>query len=126
MEVLAVSGAINNFQADALILFHPENSEVQHNTKAIDEALNGAVSEIINAGDFSGKTGEVLVLYTHGAIASPRLILVGIGTAEKFTIETVRRAIANGLLKARSLKAAHVVTVPLGANQFSAETSAYA
>src|SRR5688572_13860027 len=113
MEVLAVSGDLSSFQADALILYHPENSELQHSSKALDEALNGAISEILNAGDFTGKLGDVLVVYTRGAIAAARIILVGIGTPEKFTFDTIRRAVANGLLKARSLKAAHVATVPL-------------
>lgn len=126
MEVHAISGDLKSIEADALILYHPENSELQHSTKSLDEALNGAISDVLKAGDFSGKVGEVLVLYTRGATPSPRIILVGIGTAEKFTLETLRRAIANGLLKARSLKASHVVTVALGASLFSAETSAYA
>jgi leucyl aminopeptidase len=126
MEVLAVSGAVTSVQADALILYHAENSELAETVKQVDEALNGAVSEIISAGDFSGKVGEILVLYTRGAIPSPRLILVGTGSPEKFTIDTIRRAIASGLLRARALKAAHVVTVALGAGQFSLEQNASA
>jgi leucyl aminopeptidase len=126
MEVLAVSGELNSFQADALILYHPENSELQHSSKALDATLNGAISEILTAGDFTGKLGEILVIYTRGAIPSPRLILVGIGMAEKISLDTIRRAIANGLLKARNLKVAHIATTPLGTSQFTPEQSAHA
>jgi leucyl aminopeptidase len=126
MEVRGVSGELNSFQADAIILYHPENSELQHSSNTLDEALSGAISDILNAGDFTGKAGEVLVVYTRGVISSPRLILVGIGSPEKFTIDTIRRAIAHGLLKARLLKANHIATVALGVAQFSVEASAHA
>ena len=33
----------------------------------------------LSSGDFSGKRGETTLLYTRGALSSPRLLLLGLG-----------------------------------------------
>ena len=111
MNIQAISGDISQIEADAILLFHTENSDLTDTAKVIDTALNGAIQEVIESGDFSGESGQTIVLYTRGAIPARRVILVGLGDAEKITIETVRQMSAKGLLQARELKAKHVATV---------------
>ena len=52
----------------------------------MDRALGGAISDVIAAGDFTGKSGETLVLYTRGAIPAGRVLVVGLGEAAKFDL----------------------------------------
>jgi leucyl aminopeptidase len=64
-------------------------------TGAVDAALGGALSQLIAAGDITGKSGEIAVLHTLGKIAPPRVIVAGLGKREKFTLDTVRDTAAN-------------------------------
>jgi leucyl aminopeptidase len=61
------------------------------------------------------------VLYPQGSIPAQRVILVGLGAQDALTADTLRRAAAAGLKKARDLKARSVVTAletgPLQASQ---------
>lgn len=58
----------------------------------IDEKLSKYVSGILGYGDFSGKEQTACTLYPSGAASPKRLILVGLGNPESFTLETARQA----------------------------------
>ena len=69
MDIQLKQGNITDEAADLVVvnLFqgvtHPGGA-----TGAVDRALGGAISDVIAAGDFAGKSGETLVLYSRGAI----------------------------------------------------------
>src|SRR5215203_7121154 len=58
---------------------------------------------VVSGGDFDGKAGETALLYGQGGPA-PRLLLVGLGERDLFTLEKLRRAAAIAARRARSLK----------------------
>jgi leucyl aminopeptidase len=58
----------------------------------------------IHGKDFTGKEGEVIVLFT-GEGPEPRVALLGLGEKEKITVEKLRRAYSNVTQKAHSSKA---------------------
>ncbi len=84
-------------------------------TGAVNMALGEMISDLITGGDFRGKAGEVAVLYPHGAIAARRVLVVGLGKADSFDLEGVRRASAAAVKRARDLNAQHVATIVHGA-----------
>jgi leucyl aminopeptidase len=84
-------------------------------TGAADAALNGAIREIIAAGDFTGKAGETVVLYPRGQMPARRVLVVGLGEADKFNLAGVRHAAAVAARKARDLGAQTVATIVHGA-----------
>ncbi len=84
-------------------------------TGAIDLALEGAISDLIAGGDFSGKAGEVAVLYPRGAINARRVLIAGLGKRDEFDLEGARKAAATAVRRARDLKANHVATIIHGA-----------
>ena len=84
-------------------------------TGAVDLALTGAISDLIAGGDFTGKCGEVAVLYPRGAINARRVLVAGLGDRETFDLEEVRQAAAAAIKRARDLKADHVATIVHGA-----------
>lgn len=116
MKLSVTRGAIQDSPADTLIvnLFEgvltPEGA-----TGAVDRALDGAISELIAGGDLTGKTGEIVVLYTRGAIPARRVLVVGLGKADGFDLEGVRQASAAGVKRARELNAKDVATIVHGA-----------
>ena len=77
----------------------------------------GEAANVLSEGDFSGKQGETTLIYGPDGIASPRLLLVGLGEQSSFTLDTLRRAAATAAKRARSLKlddAAFVLPVSEG------------
>jgi len=70
---------------------------------AVDQRLGGLISDVLNRGDFVGKRDEALVLYTRGAIAAERVLLVGAGKREDFTLERLRRGVGTAVRQAEKL-----------------------
>jgi leucyl aminopeptidase len=56
----------------------------------LDKKLDGAISGVLSDGDFVGKRGETFLLRTEGKIPARRLLLVGLGEAEKFSLDVAR------------------------------------
>jgi leucyl aminopeptidase len=59
--------------------------------------------EVVSGGDFGGKAGETALIYGH-AWPAPRLLLVGLGKKDIFTLEKLRRAAATAARRAMALK----------------------
>ena len=83
--------------------------------KAVDEALNGLISQIIAAGDVKGKLGETQVLYTGGALPAQRVLIAGLGKQADFGVAQARKAAAAAAKKARELGVTRLATVVHGA-----------
>ena len=58
---------------------------------------------VASNGDFGGKAGETALLYGQGRPA-PRLLLVGLGERDLFTLEKLRRAAGTAARRARTLR----------------------
>lgn len=69
----------------------------------IDAALTGQISAILEAGDFRGQLNETLILYTRGALPTPRVMLVGLGKPEEITYDVIRQAAAAAATRANEL-----------------------
>jgi leucyl aminopeptidase len=84
----------------------------------VDELLGGAIREVMDTGDFSGKAGETALLYTRWALPSVRLLLLGLGDRTRFGIANARQAAATAARKALALGAQTVATVLHGAGEY--------
>lgn len=104
MEIVVESGRIEEKITEILSLglFEGEK-ELEGTIRYIDDLLEGAITDIIKAGDFTGKLNQTLLLYTHNKIKSKRLLLVGLGKREEFSLETVRSASGKVALQVRNL-----------------------
>jgi leucyl aminopeptidase len=75
--------------------------------EAIDDPLTAdltdTVGDIIQMGDFKGKSGDISIIYTMNKLEANRLLLIGLGKEEKYTLESVRNAIGKASRKARDL-----------------------
>ena len=74
MDFTASAAQLLNIKADSLIL--PTGPQLKDSAKALDKSLDGAISSLIKAGDFSGKSGATLVMHIPGA-SGKRVILLG-------------------------------------------------
>ena len=74
MKFTASCAELSGLKADSLIL--PTGSTLKNSAESIDQLANNAISSVLASGEFSGKSGQVLVLnFPHLAIK--RIILLG-------------------------------------------------
>ena len=115
MDVRVTQGAIQETDADTLIVnLFKGVSTPGGATGAVDEALGGAVSDLVAQGDLKGEVGEVAVLYPRGAVSAKRVLVVGLGEREEFDLEAARKASARAVRRARALNAKQVATIVHG------------
>ncbi len=123
MHVQVVRKQIQAVPADVLVLnLYERIGELRGAIGAVDTALgasnglpgDGAISRVLQLGDFKGHLNELLVLYTDALIPAPRVIVVGLGKPEGFTLERARQASATAFRKARDLGCKTVATVVFG------------
>ncbi|MEO1290602.1 MAG: leucyl aminopeptidase, partial [Chloroflexota bacterium] len=112
MQITSHSGDITAQAVDALILYKTQDADLKTIADTVDKALDGAIQTVIDAGDFTGKSNETLILYTNNAISAKRVIIVGLGNAEGVSTEAIRQASATGAQKAQSLNLKTLATYP--------------
>lgn len=97
MNVSVARVDVVDHETPLLTLAIPEGTrELAGPAARVDERLEGAISRLIQSGDFRGKVGETLALYPAPAtIGAERILLVGIGKAEALDAEQIRRASAS-------------------------------
>ena len=93
MQFNVVQGDIANLEADCLVVNLFEGVTIPSGaTGALDKALDGAISFLINTKDFTGEAGSTALLYTNGKLPAPRVLVVGLGKQERFDLHAARKA----------------------------------
>ncbi len=77
-------------------------------TKALDGRLDGAITRLIELGDFKGKEADSALVYGNEKIGAKRVMLVGLGERKKATLDTLRKAAAYTANKAVAMKAGNI------------------
>jgi leucyl aminopeptidase len=104
MEIQVIQAKVAEIETEALCLGIFEGVTSPGGAAgAIDEALNGALSLLLSDGDFRGKEGETYFLRMNGSIKPKRLLLIGLGNQEDFSVEVVRRISARAAQAASDL-----------------------
>ncbi|MDD9948962.1 MAG: leucyl aminopeptidase [candidate division Zixibacteria bacterium] len=82
-------------------LFKEERLE-ESDATVMESALHRYLRDVLALGDFKGEDQEVAVLYPLGQAPPGRVILVGLGSRDEFSLETAR--CASGIAVRRALK----------------------
>ncbi|MGD9895314.1 MAG: leucyl aminopeptidase [Dehalococcoidia bacterium] len=113
VTVRVESGNLAAVEADAVVvnLFEAVTAP-GGGTGALDQALGGQISALIDDGAIKGKRGEITTLFTFGRTPAKRVLIVGLGKQKDFDLDTVRSLAANvarALRKAGAKRAATIV-----------------
>ena len=84
-------------------------------TGAVDRAMDGAISSLIEDGEITGKQGEMTLLHTMGKIGPSRVVVAGLGAQADFDAEVVRRVSSEALRFLRRRGIGEAVTIAHGA-----------
>jgi leucyl aminopeptidase len=93
---------------------------------ALDRALGGRLSSVIESGDFRGKKDEKLLLYPGAALPAKRLLLVGLGEEAKLDAEALRCAAGHAVKEAATRRAAKMTVAVAGLRRARAPAAAQA
>lgn len=92
MEVRAEFAKFYDVEADALVVTIYEGEKADDGAlKELDERTGGIVSEMLGTDEMRGKQNDTVYIYKPGNIRAERLLLVGAGKREDFSLDTVRK-----------------------------------
>ena len=75
---------VEQAESDCLIVAIYQGKQLSEAASSIDKASSSGLSEVLEFGDFTGKSGESQLLYKVAGIAAQRLLIIGCGEKEKF------------------------------------------
>ena len=115
MEIKVVGQDVAQVQIPALIVNLFEGVQQPGGaTGAVDRALDGAISQLIQEGEIKGKKGETSLIHTFGKIGPSRVLVAGLGKKESFSQEIVREVMAGACRYLRKLGLERVATIAHG------------
>ena len=90
----------------AVILDRGEKDKTEAFVSCADKGVQQAASDLISAGDLSGKNFEISWLHKPAGLKAKRLLLIGGGKSKKFTASDLRRTAGAAVraLKPRNLR----------------------
>lgn len=93
MKIVVRTERIEDIKTDAIAigLFEKEGIE---RYKGLDKAADGLISNLIKRNEFTGKADESLFLVAPAGLKAKRMLLLGLGVKEKFTIDKLRQTSA--------------------------------
>ena len=113
MDVHAEHGKIEEKEYDIGVLgvFESETSDfTSKSLQVVDSALNGAIRDLLESKEFLGKLNTIDILRTKGLLPLKRILLVGLGKKDDFSIERLRQVSGKTAVRTRELNIQEIVT----------------
>src|SRR5262245_2084724 len=115
MNVTVSGEPLASVATDAVVVgVYADDKKLREPAARVNEASGRALAAVLEAEKFQGKAGAVTHLHSNGRLPARRVVVVGLGKRAETTPETVRRAAAAALRRARDLGARAVSTEVLG------------
>jgi leucyl aminopeptidase len=104
MEVRAEFAKFYDVEADALVvtIYRGENAADEGALKELDERTGGIVSEMLDSDEMRGKLGDMVYIHRPGNLRAERLLLIGAGSREEFSLDSIRKVLGSAARFLRS------------------------
>ena len=114
-------------RSGAIVACVLEGGELSATARRLDKSTNGAVERAIKASRFKGAAGQTLTLLAPAGVRADRVVLAGIGKAEKFD-DLAAQALGGGIVAALAKTGDKTTTIAIdpvgGAKMKPAEIAA--
>ncbi len=104
MKLAYSQDALSSIKADVLVIFVASDDKHFTTAQKVIVAEFAEAKALFSAGDFKGKKDSSAQVYLSAGARSSRLLLVGIGDADKVSLEGLRRAAATAAKVASAKK----------------------
>ncbi len=129
MEVTVTTGDIGELPLDAIVVNLFEDVKTSGGaTGAVDKALGGAITKLIQDGEIKGKRHEMTLIHSLEKIKPERVLIAGLGKQQEMCLSRIREVSAESCRYLRKLGARKVGTIAhgTGAGGLDAEGAAQA
>jgi leucyl aminopeptidase len=97
MEFGVWTKGLASLAVDCLVVGVFEETELGGEAKSVDTACGGRLQRLLARGDFTGRTGDTLLVTEVTELPARRVLLVGLGARAQLSRRTWRRAWGNAL-----------------------------
>ena len=116
MEIKVTAGDIARIEADAIVVNFFEGMErPEGETATLDEALGGAISQLISQGEIKGKLNQITIIHSLGKLPAIRVVVAGLGKQQELSQGKVRGTVAETCRLLRQKGVASIATIAQGA-----------
>jgi leucyl aminopeptidase len=125
MKIEVIARPVADVEADAVVVGVYATERRSALLAALDAPAGGLLQSVLDAEKFQGKPSQVTHVHTAGRLPTARVVVVGLGERRGSQHETLRRASATGVRRARDL-GARAVAVQMPTAGLSARERAQA
>jgi leucyl aminopeptidase len=129
VNLKSLVGDISQMDCDAVIVNLFEGvQKLSGVTGSLDTSLGGIIEDLINDGEINGKEGSMTLLHTFGRISPKRVLVLGLGEAEQFDLNVVRKVTADSCryLRGKGIKRIGSIVHEVGVGGLQVSQSAQA
>jgi leucyl aminopeptidase len=125
LKVKVITGDIASVETDAIVVNLFEGTKKPGGaTSAVDKALDGAITKLIEQGELKGKLNEISIIHSLGKIPARIVAVAGLGKQPDFTPDKIRGLAAEFCRSLRRLNCRRIATIVHGAGVSGIEPEA--
>jgi leucyl aminopeptidase len=95
LDIRIITSEITKSKSDVIVLAFFEDQNISEPPLSIiNDALNGLISQLFDKGEIHGKYKEITQIFTMGKIASPKLVMLGLGKESEINTQKIRVSVA--------------------------------
>lgn len=129
MDIQVVTGNIAAIETDAIVLNVFKGAKtLSGDIAAVDKALDGAISRLIQQGAIKGNLNEITLVHSLAKLPAGRVAIAGLGKKQELSVDKVRGAVAETCRYLRKNGVTSIASIVQGAgiNKISSESAAQA
>lgn len=110
-KTIAVKVQYKAFEAvkdDLLVLGVFETDSMPEDLSELNKKLNGSIKKLYSLKDFTGESGQSVIVYNPDLKTASRIMLIGLGKRNEFDLNVLRTAAAISIRKADNIKVSSI------------------